>query len=56
MQFPCYVAADLGASSGRVIAAQLGEGRLRLREVSRFPIAFSKNQQSCNCMREEVQR
>jgi rhamnulokinase len=46
MQSHCYVAADLGASSGRVIAAQLGEGRLRLREVSRFPIAFSKNQQS----------
>jgi rhamnulokinase len=37
----CIVAADLGASSGRVIAGQLTGGRLRLREVSRFPNAFS---------------
>jgi len=45
-QHPCFVAADLGASSGRVIAAQLREESLRLREVSRFSIAFSKDQNS----------
>jgi len=37
MQHPCFVAVDLGASSGRVIAAQLRAGTLRLQEVSRFP-------------------
>jgi rhamnulokinase len=46
MQHPCFVAADLGASSGRVIAAQLCDGSLRLREVSRFSIAFSKDPHS----------
>src|ERR1039458_1903888 len=46
MQYPCFIAADLGASSGRVIAAQLCEGSLRLREVSRFSIAFTKDQHS----------
>jgi rhamnulokinase len=45
-QYPCFVAVDLGASSGRVIAAQLRKGTLSLREVSRFPIAFSKDQHS----------
>jgi rhamnulokinase len=45
-QHPCFVAADLGASSGRVVAAQLREGRLHLREVSRFSIAFAKDEQS----------
>jgi len=43
---PCFVAADLGASSGRVIAAQLQKGSLSLREVSRFSIAFSRDQLS----------
>ena len=43
---PCFVAADLGASSGRVIAAQLHKRSLSLREVSRFSIAFSRDQQS----------
>ena len=43
---PCFVAADLGASSGRVIAAQLRNGSLSLREVSRFSIAFARDQQS----------
>jgi rhamnulokinase len=46
MQFPCFVAVDLGASSGRVIAAQLRDGSLHLREVSRFSIAFAKDQNS----------
>ncbi len=46
MQHPSFIAADLGASSGRVIAAQLREGCLHLREVSRFPIAFAKDQHS----------
>jgi rhamnulokinase len=46
MQHPCCVAADLGASSGRVIAAQLRAGTLRLQEVSRFSIAFTKDQHS----------
>jgi rhamnulokinase len=45
-QHPCFVAVDLGASSGRVIAAQLRQGSLSLREVSRFSIAFSKDQHS----------
>jgi len=45
-QHPCFAAVDLGASSGRVIAAQLREGSLRLREVKRFSIAFSKDQNS----------
>ena len=45
-QHPCFIAADLGASSGRVIAAQQSEGSLRLREVSRFSISFAKDQHS----------
>jgi rhamnulokinase len=45
-QYPCFAAVDLGASSGRVIAAQLRKGTLSLREVSRFSIAFSKDQRS----------
>ena len=45
-QHPCFVAVDLGASSGRVVAAQLRKGTLSLREVSRFSIAFSKDQHS----------
>ena len=45
-QHPCFVAVDLGASSGRVIAAQLRKGTLSLREVRRFSIAFSKDQHS----------
>jgi len=31
------VAADLGASSGRVMTGRVGAGRLELREVHRFP-------------------
>jgi rhamnulokinase len=46
MQYPCFAAVDLGASSGRVIAAQLRKGTLSLQEVSRFSIAFSKDQNS----------
>jgi len=42
-QPPCFVAADLGASSGRVIAAQIVEERLRLHEVSRFSTSFSED-------------
>jgi rhamnulokinase len=45
-QHLCFVAVDLGASSGRVVAAQLRKGTLSLREVSRFSIAFSKDQHS----------
>jgi rhamnulokinase len=45
-QHPCFVAVDLGASSGRVIAAQLREGHLSLQEVNRFSIAFAKDQHS----------
>ncbi len=33
----CYLAVDLGAESGRVIAGLLNEGRLTLEEVHRFP-------------------
>jgi rhamnulokinase len=40
---PCFVAADLGASSGRVIAGQLVDGTLRLHEVKRFPTGFTKD-------------
>jgi rhamnulokinase len=40
---PCSVAVDLGASSGRVIAAQIAEGFLRLFEVSRFSNSFAKD-------------
>jgi rhamnulokinase len=45
-QHSCFAAVDLGASSGRVIAAQLQDGSLQLREVSRFPIAFAKDEKS----------
>jgi rhamnulokinase len=43
---PCFAAADLGASSGRVIVGQLAEGRLRFQEVSRFSTVFSKDPSS----------
>ena len=33
----CYLAVDLGAESGRVVAGLYGEDRLRLEEVHRFP-------------------
>ena len=45
-QHPCFVAVDLGASSGRVIAAQLRHESMSLREVSRSSIAFAKDQHS----------
>lgn len=45
-QYPCTVAADLGASSGRVIAGQVIDGTLRLHEVNRFPTGFSKDPNS----------
>lgn len=45
-QSPCFVAADLGASSGRVIAAQVVDGLLRLREVNRFSTSFAKDEAS----------
>ena len=41
-QFPCYVAADLGAGSGRVVAAQVVKGLLGLHELSRFTTSFAK--------------
>ena len=34
---PTYVAVDLGASGGRVVAGHLEDGRLRLDELGRFP-------------------
>lgn len=45
-QHPCFVAADLGASSGRVIAAQVVDGLLRLHEVNRFSTSFAKDEAS----------
>ncbi|MGO9339748.1 MAG: rhamnulokinase [Terracidiphilus sp.] len=42
-QFPCYVAADLGAGSGRVVAAQVVKGLLGLNELSRFTTSFAKH-------------
>jgi len=45
-QYPCFVAADLGAGSGRVIAAQVVEGKLRLHEVNRFSTSFAKDDES----------
>src|SRR5271166_554280 len=42
-QFPCYVAADLGAGSGRVVAAQVVKGVLGLHELSRFTTSFAKD-------------
>lgn len=38
-----FVAADLGANSGRVIAGQIINGRLCVREVSRFSTSFAKD-------------
>lgn len=37
---PVYLAVDLGASSGRVIAGWVEEGRLGLEEAHRFPTPF----------------
>ena len=31
------IAVDLGATSGRVILARVGDGRLRMEELHRFP-------------------
>jgi rhamnulokinase len=42
-QSPCFAAADLGASSGRVIAGQVAGGRLRLQEVNRFSTVFAQD-------------
>ncbi len=33
----CYLAVDIGASSGRHMLAYMAEGRMRLEEVYRFP-------------------
>jgi len=41
-QLPCYVAADLGAGSGRVVAAQVVKGLLGMHELSRFTTSFAK--------------
>jgi rhamnulokinase len=45
---PACIAVDLGASSGRVIAGDLVDERLRLREVSRFANTFAKDSASGN--------
>jgi rhamnulokinase len=42
------IAVDLGASSGRVIAGDIVDERLRLREVSRFANSFAKESASGN--------
>jgi rhamnulokinase len=34
---PAYAAIDLGATSGRVVAGHLHDGRVELEEVHRFP-------------------
>ena len=36
-QITTVAAADLGASTGRVMTGQVGAARLELREVHRFP-------------------
>ncbi|MFD3261069.1 rhamnulokinase [Paenibacillus lentus] len=36
-----YIAVDIGASSGRLVQAQLNKGRLELREIHRFGNSFS---------------
>jgi rhamnulokinase len=45
---PAYIAVDLGASSGRVIAGHLVDERLLLREMSRFANTFAKDSASGN--------
>lgn len=58
----CFAAADLGASSGRVIAGQIVEGCLRLHEVSRFVTSFAEDSASgylcwaIDTIEEEVRR
>ena len=48
MSRPCYLAVDIGASSGRHIAAWLEDGRIRTQEVYRFPNgAAEKNGHLC---------
>ncbi len=37
MSTPCYLAVDLGAASGRVIAGVVEDGHVRLEELHRFP-------------------
>jgi rhamnulokinase len=54
-QYPCFVAADLGAGSGRVIAAQVAEGKLRLHEVNRFSTSFAKDD-GIDAIEEHVRR
>jgi len=39
---PVYLAIDLGASSGRVMAGYLDDGVMKLEEVNRFPSVFSR--------------
>jgi len=34
---PCFIAADLGATSGRTIAGRLVDGKIALEELTRFP-------------------
>jgi len=37
-----YIAADIGASGGRLILANVTEGKLNLREIHRFPNSFTQ--------------
>jgi rhamnulokinase len=43
---PCFVAVDLGAGSGRVMAGQIAGGRLLLREAHRFANGFAREAES----------
>lgn len=40
MDTNCYVAFDLGATSGRTILGRIADGRLTTQEVTRFPNAM----------------
>ena len=37
MEYTHFFAVDLGATSGRTILGSLGEGKMELRELTRFP-------------------
>ena len=43
----CYLAVDIGASSGRHMLAYMAEGRMRLEEVYRFPNGMDNKDGTC---------